>query len=125
MSMREAAWCLGRKMSPSVDHEDANGGLPGGEAMLELLTRLQKYQNTLISQLEVSSHLSSTQRLVTGFLFQSCSGTGIEPLDRDVLLLKATSQAAVHSVKDCLALIKLQQQVVCVCVCVVGLVASL
>ena len=40
---------------------------------------------------------------------QSCSGTGMEPVDRNVLLLKATSQAAVHSVKDCLALIKLQQ----------------
>lgn len=29
---------------------------------------------------------------------------------QDVLLLKATSQAALHSVRDCLALMKVQQQ---------------
>ena len=31
-------------------------------------------------------------------------------MEENVLLLKATSEAAVHTVKDCLALIKLQQQ---------------
>ena len=40
---------------------------------------------------------------------QNCSGTGVSPVGDDVLLLKATSEAAVHTVKDCLALIKLQQ----------------
>ncbi|CAI8023874.1 hypothetical protein GBAR_LOCUS13932, partial [Geodia barretti] len=59
--------------------------------MLELLTRLIDYQTTLTSQLE------------------NCSGTGVSPVGDDVLLLKATSEAAVHTVKDCLALIKLQQ----------------
>ena len=65
----------------------------------------------LLHSLRYASHSSSAHGYVTCLLFQSCSGTGVEPLDRDVLLLKATSQAAVHSVKDCLALIKLQQQV--------------
>ena len=38
---------------------------------------------------------------------------------QSVLILKATAQAAVHSVKDCLALMKVQQVIeVCVCVCV-------
>ena len=34
---------------------DQEEGLPGGEAMLVLLTRLLEYQGTLTSQLEVSS----------------------------------------------------------------------
>ena len=42
----------------------------------------------------------------------------MSPVDDNVLLLKATSEAAVHTVKDCLALIKLQQVLQCVRVCV-------
>ena len=60
-------------------------------------------------------------------VLQSCSGTGVESVDQNVLLLKATSQAAVHSVKDCLALLRLQQQQqqvyvhVHVCLCLICL----
>lgn len=62
--------------------------------MLELLSRLVKYQSSLTSQLE---SCTTTKRV------------GVSPVDDEVLLLKATSKAAVHTVKDCLALIKLQQ----------------
>ena len=38
-----------------MDLEDGSSALPGGEAMLEVLTRLQKYQDALCTQLEVST----------------------------------------------------------------------
>lgn len=66
---------------------------PGGDAMLEVLTRLQTYQESMQVQLESYGRQ-----------------TGLDPFSKNVLLLKATSQAAVHSVRDCLALMKLQQQ---------------
>lgn len=47
-----------RRAGPSgEDQEDLGSGLPGGEAMLELLTRLQKFQSSLNAQLEVRPHL--------------------------------------------------------------------
>lgn len=61
-SLREAVSLCGiegllfhRRAGPSgEDQEDLGSGLPGGEAMLELLTRLQKFQSSLNAQLEVS-----------------------------------------------------------------------
>lgn len=47
-----------RRAGPSgEDQEDLGSSLPGGEAMLELLTRLQKFQSSLNAQLEVSRNL--------------------------------------------------------------------
>ena len=141
-----------RKADLSQDLEDG-AVLPGGETMLEILTRLQRYQESLTSQLEVGHMMCGcghtrlwsrdmwwwwwscdvwlwSRDLVTLWfvtmvislpVLQSCSGTGVESVDQNVLLLKATSQAAVHSVKDCLALLRLQQQQQQVCLCLICL----
>lgn len=68
-----------------VDH------FPGGDAMLEALTRFQSLQDSFNLQLQTNA----TQ-------------AGLSPNDREVLLARATSQAALTSVKDCLALMKLR-----------------
>lgn len=72
---------------------DLETELPGGDAMLEVLMRLQCYQECLVAHLQVNSKQA-----------------GFNPCDKNALLLRATSQAAVQSVKDGLALLKLQQQ---------------
>ncbi|XP_003388725.1 PREDICTED: oxysterol-binding protein-related protein 11-like isoform X2 [Amphimedon queenslandica] len=59
---------------------------PGGDAMLDSLTRLQSLQESLQQQLEKTE------------------GTGLVPHDKNLLLLKSTSVAAVQSVQDCLAM---------------------
>lgn len=62
--------------------------LPGGDAMFELFTRVYYAKESLTLQLE------------------SCGVCGLDPLDKNVLLFKATSHAALASVKDCLGCMK-------------------
>ena len=114
-------WLFLRRAGRTSDQEEGEG-LPGGEAMLGLLTRLMEYQTKLSDQLEVGHTPSLIAPVIRVHLTQSCSGAGVSPVDENVLLLRATSQAAVSTVRDCLALIRLQQVGVsvwgCWCECV-------
>ncbi|KAL5480065.1 hypothetical protein EMCRGX_G023684 [Ephydatia muelleri] len=62
--------------------------LPGGDAMFELFTRVYCAKESMVLQLE------------------SCGVCGLDPLEKNVLLLKATSHAALASVKECLGCLK-------------------
>lgn len=71
-------------------HDDVTM-FPGGDSMLDALTRLQSLQENLQQQLETH-------------YFEA----GVTPHDKNILLLKATSQAAVYSIHDSLAMMNLQ-----------------
>ncbi|XP_064384554.1 oxysterol-binding protein-related protein 11-like [Halichondria panicea] len=79
-----------RPKAPSrKPREELDPGFPGGDAMAEAFSRLQTYQQNM--EMQIDSYATQS---------------GINPLDTNVLLLRASSKAAVSTVRDCLTLLK-------------------